>query len=317
MLVERSRVSMGSDVHLTAWTTDEARAVDAFEAAFGEFDRLDAAMSVWKEGSDVVRLNDAAGGSPVPVSADVRSVLQSARQAGDWTGGAFDVTFAALSGLWKFDHDQDNRIPAPEDVAARLPLVDYAALVLDDPPGTAFLPRKGMRVHLGGIGKGFAVDRVVRMLRARGLTDFTVQSGGDMYVSGRRGDRPWRIGIRDPRGPEGASFAALNVTDAAISTSGDYERFFIQDGRRYHHILDPDTGQPARLSRSVTVVASRALIADALSTGVFVAGPHEGMTLLERLEGVEAVIVTAANDVMVTPGLRGRLALAAPPTDAP
>jgi thiamine biosynthesis lipoprotein len=316
-LVERSRVSMGSELHLSAWTVDEAAAVSAFEAVFDEFERLDSAMSVWKEDSEISRLNAAAGRYPVPVSAEVRSVLQSAKQAGDWTGGRFDVTFAALSDLWKFDHDQDNRMPAAADITARLPLVDYASLVLDDAAGTAFLPRAGMRVHLGGIGKGFAVDRAVRLLRARGLADFTIQSGGDMYVAGRRGNRPWRVGIHDPRGPEGSVFATLSVTDAAISTSGDYERFFIQNGRRYHHIVDPDTGQPAGLTRSVTIVATRALFADALSTGVFVAGPQEGMRLLERLQDVEAVIVTAANDVIVTPGLKGRLAILAPPTDAP
>lgn len=316
-LVERSRVSMGSELRLSAWTDDEAAAVSAFEAVFDEFDRLDAAMSVWKEGSEVARLNAAAGRYPVPVSAEVRGVLQSAKQAGDWTGGKFDVTFAALSDLWRFDHDQDNRIPAAADIAARLPLIDYASLAIDDAAGTVLLPRTGMRVHLGGIGKGFAVDRAVRLLRSRGLANFTIQSGGDMYVAGRRGDRPWRVGIHDPRGPEGSVFATLSVTDAAISTSGDYERFFIRNGRRYHHIIDPDTGQPAALTRSVTIVATRALFADALSTGVFVAGPQEGMKLLERLQDVEAVIVTAANDVIVTPGLKGRLAILAPPTDAP
>lgn len=316
-LVERSRVSMGSELRLSAWTADEAAALTAFEAVFDEFDRLDAAMSVWKEASEIVRLNRAAGEHPVPVSADVLSVLQSAKQAGDWTAGKFDITFAALSDLWRFDHDQDNRIPASADISMRLPLIDYSSIVIDAAAGTAFLPVKGMRVHVGGIGKGFAVDRAVRLLRSRGLADFTIQSGGDMYVAGRRGDRPWRIGIHDPRGPEGAMFATLNVTDAAISTSGDYERFFIQDGRRYHHIIDPDTGQPANLSRSVTIVAARSLFADGLSTGVFVAGPQEGMKFVERLEGVEAVIVTATNDVIVTTGLKGRLAVVAPPTDAP
>jgi thiamine biosynthesis lipoprotein len=174
-----------------------------------------------------------------------------------------------------------------------------------------------MRVHLGGIGKGFAVDRGVRLLRSRGLADFMIQSGGDMYIAGRHGDRPWRIGIRDPRGPDGATFATLQITDVAVGTSGDYERFFIKDGRRYHHLLDPDTGQPARAARSVTVIAPRAVTADALGTGVFVAGPHAGMKMIERMEGVQAVIVTATNDVLVTPGLRGSLALLAQPTDAP
>jgi thiamine biosynthesis lipoprotein len=316
-LVERARVSMGSEVRLAAWTMDEAAAIAAFEAVFDEFDRLDAAMSVWKDGSDIVRLNQAAGDHAVPVSPDVRSALRTAQQVGQWTGGKFDVTFAALADIWKFDHDQDNRMPSQAEIDRRLPLIDYSALIIDDVAGTAFLRRKGMRAHLGGIGKGFAVDRAVRLLRARGFGDFMIQSGGDMYVAGRRGDRPWRIGVRDPRGAGDSSFAALSLTDAAISTSGDYERFFIKDGRRYHHILDPDTGRPVSSTRSVTIVASRSLFADALATGVFVSGPQQGMKLLARLEGIEAVIVTAANDVLVTPGLRGRVQLLAQPTDAP
>ncbi len=314
-LVERARVSMGSEIRITAWTTDAAAAVQAFEAVFDEFDRLDAAMSVWKDGSDIIRLNQAAGARPVPVSDDVRSALRTAQQVGEWTNGKFDVTFAALADVWKFDHDQDNRLPAAAEIDRRLPLIDYTALVIDDVAGTAFLRRAGMRAHLGGIGKGFAVDRGVRLLRSRGFTDFMIQSGGDMYVAGRRGERPWRIGIRDPRGP--GTFATVSVTDAAISTSGDYERYFIQDGRRYHHLLDPDTGRPVTATRSVTIVARRALFADALATGVFVAGPQEGMKLIDRLEGIEAVIVTSANDVLITPGLRGQVALLAQPTDGP
>ena len=316
-LIERSRVSMGSEVHLTAWAADEPAALGAFEAVFDEFDRLDALMSVWKPGSDIERLNRAAGEKPVPVSPEVREVLGIAREASEWTDGKFDVTFGALSGLWKFDHDLDGNIPAPADVAARLPLIDYRKLQIDDRAGTAFLTAKGMRAHLGGIGKGYAVDRAAAILRGRGLRDFMIQSGGDLYVAGQRGDRPWRAGIQDPRGPEGTIFAAMDLTDSAFSTSGDYERFFIKDGRRYHHIIDPATGEPARGSRSVTIVTPRAVVADGLSTGVFILGPEKGMALIERLHGVEGVIVTSSNNVLVSSGLARRLVVRSPPTDAP
>ncbi len=316
-LVERSHVTMGSELTVSAWTADEGRATDAFEAVFAEFDRLDRMMSVWKPGSEVEQINAAAGKHPVPVSAEMLEVLRTAREVSEWTGGKFDVTFGALSGLWKFDHDQDDRIPDPRAVAAKLPLVNYRNLRIDDPPGTAFLAREGMRVHLGGIGKGYAIDRAVAILRGRGVRDFMIQDGGDMYVSGRRGDRPWRLGIRDPRGPADRSFAALDLTDGTFSTSGDYERFFMHDGRRYHHILDPDRGEPARASRSVTIVATRAVLADALSTGVFILGGRAGMDLIERLPEVEGVIVTDRNEVLVSSGLRSRLQLLAMPTDAP
>lgn len=308
---------MGSEVRLTAWTADERVAVAGFDAVFAEFDRLDARLSVWKDGSDVQRLNAAAGKGPVPVGADTLAVLAAALAAGDMTDGAFDVTFGALSDVWRFDHDQDNRVPTRADVAARLPLVDYRAITVDAHAGTASLAGAGMRVHLGGIGKGYAVDRAVALLRAHGLRDFMIQSGGDLYAAGQRDDRPWRVAIRDPRGPVTATIAALDLRDATFSTSGDYERFFMKDGRRYHHILDPDVGEPARGSRSVTIVADQAVLADALSTGVFVLGPDKGMALIERLPNVEGVIVTAENEVLVSSGLKDRLQLNAPPTDAP
>ena len=174
-----------------------------------------------------------------------------------------------------------------------------------------------MRAHLGGIGKGYAVDRAAAIMRGRGINDFMIQSGGDLYVAGRRGDRPWRAGIQDPRGPAGSIFAAMDLTDSAFSTSGDYERFFMKDGRRYHHIIDPDLGEPAQGSRSVTIVTPRAVVADGLSTGVFILGPEKGMALIERLQGVEGVIVTGSNNLLVSSGLAGRLVVRSPPTDAP
>jgi thiamine biosynthesis lipoprotein len=316
-LVERARVSMGTEVRLTAWTGDERNTLAAFEHVFEDFDYLDRLLSVWHPQSAVSRINAAAGRAPVVVPGEVIEVLQAARKVGDWTGGKFDITFGALSGLWKFDHDQDNQVPRPRDVEARLPLVDYRAVDIDAKAGTVLLRRAGMRLHLGGIGKGFAVDRAAAMLRAHGVSNFMIQSGGDLYAAGRRGDRAWRAAIRDPRGPADRIFAALELNDETFSTSGDYERFFIRDGRRYHHILDPDSGQPATGSRSVTIVADRAMLADALATGVFLLGADAGMTLIERLPEVEGVIVDDRNQVLVSSGLRARLERLGSPTDAP
>jgi len=313
----KQTVTMGSSLQVTLWTGDDPGATSAIDAVFAEFDRLDRLLSVWKEGSDVLRMNAAAGREPVRVSPETIEVLTVARQISEWTGGKFDVTFGALSGLWKFDQDQDNEIPTRAAVAARLPDVDYASLDIDAARGTAFLRRPGMRAHLGGIGKGYAIDRAAAILRARGFNDFMIQSGGDLFVSGHRGGRPWRLGIRDPRGPADRSFATLDLSNGTFSTSGDYERFFMKDGRRYHHILDPDLGAPARGCRSVTIVADKAVIADGLSTGVFVLGPDTGMALIERLPNVEGVIVAADNRVLVSSGLQGKLAMIGPPTDAP
>jgi FAD:protein FMN transferase len=315
VLVSGTSVAMGSSLRLSAWTGDEAGARSAFEEVVQEFDRLDKELSVWREGSDVLRINAAAGGPPVAVGSDTLAVLADARQASDWTGGKFDITFGALADIWKFDQDQDDRVPTDAEIAARLPLVDYTAVQVNAAAGTAGLARPGMRVHLGGIGKGYAVDRAVAILRAHGLGDFMIQAGGDLYVSGLRDQQEWRLGIADPRDPDGPPFATIDLTDATLSTSGDYERFFMKDGVRYHHLIDPDEGRPARGSRSVTIVTSRAVVADALSTGVFILGPEAGMALVERLPDVEAVIVTAENEVRVSSGLQGRLMIAHPPTD--
>jgi thiamine biosynthesis lipoprotein len=317
-LVTESHQTMGTEIHLTAWTPDAEAADAAFEAAFAEFDRLDAMMTIWRTESDISALNAAAGDHPVPVQPEVREVLRIAHEVSEWTDGRFDVTFGALAGLWKFDYqNQDNTIPDRSEILARLPLINYRDVVIDDQAGTAFVKRKGMSVNLGGIGKGYAVDRAVVILRQHGLRDFMIQAGGDMYVSGRRGDRPWRLGIQDPRGEPDQSFATVDLSDATFSTSGDYERFFIKDGRRYHHILDLSIGEPSQTCRSVTLVTDRAVIADALAKGVFVLSPADGMALIERLPGVDGVIVGSDNKVLVSSGLKDRFTLLAPPTDAP
>jgi len=317
-VVQRAGTAMGSELRLTAYAVDDAAAQRAFDAVFGEFERLDALLSVWRPGSDVLRVNAAAGDRPVPVSSDTRAVLRAARQVSDWTAGKFDVTFGPLAEVWKFDaQDQDNSIPDDAHIRARLPLIDYRKVEIDDEAGTVFLARKGMRIHLGGIGKGYAVERAAAILRQAGIRDFMIQAGGDLYAGGLKEGKPWRLGINDPRGPAGRLFAAVDLSDGTFSTSGDYARFFIKGGIRYHHLLDPASGLPARGCRSVTIVADSPTQADALSTGVFILGPADGMALVERLPGVEAVIVTATNEVIVSSGLKERLVQLGRPTDAP
>lgn len=308
---------MGARAQFTAWTSDEPTTRQAFNEGYAELERLEAMMSVWRPDSEIVRLNDAAGRHAVPVSPEMLEVLRVAHDVGDWTNGAFDVTFAALTDIWKFDQDQDNHIPSPDQIKARLPFIDYRAVTIDPAARTAYLARAGMRAHLGGIGKGYAIDRVSTIFRSHGLRNFMIQFGGDLYVAGTRGPRPWHLAIQDPRAPTGDYFAAIELSDSSFSTSGDYERFFMRDGRRYHHIIDTRTGQPARGCRSVTIVAKNATLADALSTGVFVMGPTDGMALIERLPDVEGVIVSSENRVLVSSGLKNRLQIIRQPTDAP
>jgi thiamine biosynthesis lipoprotein len=315
-LVEQTRMAMGSQLRVAVWATDGAAANAGIDHVFREFDRLESLLSVWKEGSDVVRLNKAAGMGPVALNADTLNVLAEAQEASELTRGKFDITFGALSDIWRFDHDQDNIVPDRHLIEGRLTRIDYRAVQVDRTAGTASIARPGMRVHLGGVGKGYAVDRAAALLRERGFGSFLIQSGGDLYVAGTNGAEPWKLGIADPRGDH-QPFATLQMSDGTFSTSGDYERWFMKDGVRYHHLLDPDFGEPARECRSVTIVANRAVTADVLSTGVFIMGPEAGMALIEKLPEVEGVIVTASNEVLVSSGLKGRLAVIAKPTDAP
>jgi thiamine biosynthesis lipoprotein len=295
--------SMGTVVDLTLWTGDPSAAASASEAVFAEFRRLDQLLSHWVDTSAVSRINQAAGVKPVPVSAEVLEIVQTARAVSRKSGGAFDITIGAYRGLWKFDEDLDGSIPAEAQVAARRKLTGWRDVIVDARRKTVKLRRRRMSINLGGIAKGYAVDRAARILRDRGLTDFIIQAGGDLYVGGSKGGQKWRVGIRDPRGARDETFALTELEDRTFSTSGDYERGFVKDGIRYHHILDPRTGHPARQVRSVTVIASDAMTADAWSTALFVLGPDRGLELLKKQPGLEAVFVDSQNRVRVSPGL--------------
>jgi thiamine biosynthesis lipoprotein len=311
---ERSTVVMGTRVTLTAWADDEAMVARAAGAAFAEFKRLDALMSHWATDSDVARINAGAGVAPVKISDDTLAVLRFAQDVSRQSGGAFDVTIGAFKGLWKFDHDNDGTIPAKADVLARKKLVGWRDLIVDAKKKTAFLRRKGMAINLGGIAKGYAVDRARAIIDKEGLVDYILRAGGDLYVSGVRGNRQWVVGIRDPRGAPDDSFAAAPLSNVTFSTSGDYERFTIVDGVRYFHILDPKTAYPAWKSRSVTVMAKDAMTADAWSKPLFIMGAAEGMKLVEKLPELEAVFVDDKNQVHVSSGLKGTIKILHPPT---
>lgn len=309
---------MGTHLAFAAYTTpvvDARAARTAFAAAIEEIKRIEAAMTTWRD-SEVSRINAAAGKSPVQVSDETFTVIDEAVRTSKLSEGTFDITFHSLHGLWKFDEDLDPHPPSDKDVRARLAFVGYRNIELDPAKKTVRLAKEKTQIGLGGIAKGYAVDRAARVLEQAGLTSFFVQAGGDLLARGKKPDgTEWQAGIRDPRGPEGSFFARLAVTDHAFSTAGDYERAYVTGGKRYHHIIDPRTGQPAAACRSVTVWAPTALLADELDDAVFVLGPEKGMALVESIEGVGAVIVDSKNNVGVSKRLRGKLQLVAAPTD--
>lgn len=316
-IITRSRKCMGTACDFKAWHSDEALVDRAFTRGFEEFDRLEALMTTWRPNSEVSRINAAAGKEAVKVSPDTMAIIKKSLWVSGLTDGAFDITVGAFKGLWKFDEDKDDSLPSPAEVESRRKLVSWKDVIIDDAAGTVKLRRPGQAITLGGIAKGYAVDAAVRVIRAEGVRDFIVQAGGDLFASGSKGDLSWRVGIQDPRAPHGQIIFELPIKDRAFNTSGDYERFVFKDGVRYHHILDARTGMPARLSRSVTLLALDSFTADALDTAIFAIGPEKGMALIEQLPDLEGVIVDAHNAVTISSGLRGTLIKRRDPTDGP
>jgi thiamine biosynthesis lipoprotein len=313
--------AMGTHIALAAYTTatlDEAAVHKAFDASVAEIRRLEALMTTWRPDSELSRVNAAAGKSPVAVGQETFDVVKEAIHASELSEGTFDITFESLHGLWKFDQDLDPHPPTDAQIKAKLPFVGYHHIHLDPAARTIYLDNAGTKISLGGIAKGYAVDQAAKVLRDAGLTSFYVQAGGDLYAAGKKPDgSDWSAGIRDPRGPEGMYFAILPVSDHAFSTAGDYERSYIIDGKRYHHIIDPRTGKPATASRSVTIYAPTALLADEIDDAVFILGPEKGLKLVESLSDVGAVIVDPHDNVHVSKRLEGKLRITAVPTDAP
>jgi thiamine biosynthesis lipoprotein len=279
----------------------------AFTEAFAVFEEIERELNEWKPDSALARIN-ASEGKPVAAPKLACEVVSLALDGAKRTDGLFDPTWAALREVWKFGSAEDGVVPAADVVAKQCKLVGYAKVKLvtrKDGTCTVTMP-KGTRLGLGGLVKGWGVDRVVTAWRARGLKDFYVQAGGDLYVGGLNDGRPWRVGIRDPRGEKTASFAKIELSDTAFSTSGDYEHFFKKDGVRYHHVIDLRSCQPARASVSTTVLAKSATDAEFLTKAGFILGPKDGQPLMRKFQA-GAVWVTPDGKVHATEGLETRL----------
>lgn len=282
-----ARLLMGTQVAIAAADVGEASTQAAIDAAFAEMNRLSDEMNHYDPASQVSAINRAAGVAPVAVSPDLMAVLQQARTLSDRTRGAFDITVGGLTG-WRFDAESP-RMPSADAVRAAIAKVNYRELILDPARGTAFLRKPGMRIDLGGIAKLYIVDAGLKMLRRHGIARAMIDAGGDIAVFGGTPERPWRVGIRDPRAPGLAG--VVELTDGFVVSSGDYERFFIRNGHRYHHILDPRTGYPTAGVQHVTLIGRDAAAINGLSAAVMVLGLHAGRSLIEATPGVRAYLV--------------------------
>jgi thiamine biosynthesis lipoprotein len=302
----------------------EDAAQEAMDAALDEVERLGVVLSEWRDDSEVSAINRGAGREAVPVGPDTMTNIEVSLDVARWTDGGFDITWAALRGYYLFQADEA-RVPDMDAVRARLPLIDWHDVVVDQAASTVMLRREGMSIGLGGIAKGYAVDRASAILEEAGFHDFMIFGGGQVLVRGLREGRRWRVGIQHPRGDAYIGF--LELTDCSIATSGDYEHFFIaEDGTRWHHIIDLSTGLPARETSSVTIIAPTGLLADGFDTGCFVMGPERCLSRIAELStpgptgepamaGIEAVILDDEMRLFTTPGTRDRLTLRMPVTD--
>lgn len=302
----RSQYLMGTVVTITVAGLGRDEADRAMNAAFEEIRRLEGILTFFSESSDLGRINAAAGAREVVVSSETIEVLAEARRISDASGGAFDATIGPLVSLWGFEV-KDRFVPPKEEIGRARMLVNWRNMAVDPERGTVRLERRGMKVDLGGIAKGYAADRAADTLRKHGVSRALVAVAGDIRAVGEKAAGvAWHVGIQHPREP-GAVLGSLKIADRSVSTSGDYERYFIKDDVRYHHILDPATGRPAAASRSATVLAPTTTLSDALSTAAFVLGPEKGIALVRSVPGAEAVIVDREGRVHVTPGLAGKV----------
>lgn len=304
-LYHQSEPLLHTFVEVKAYGDNQTAAIIA--ETFSEMGRVNDLLNNYDPASDVSAINAAAGNAAVKISSDTYSALSDAKKYARLSQGAFDFTVGPLIALWGFNQEQPG-LSGPEPdvtlIAQAKRLVDYQALrLLHGPSGSsARLKRKGMRIDTGAFGKGCAADRAIDFLREKGIKSALVAAGGTIRAIGLKPDgQPWQIGIRHPRN-NGSFLTVIPLRYESVSTSGDYEKFYYKAGKRRSHIIDPRTGTPVSTIQSVTVIAPQGVASDALSTALFVLGPADGLALVDKLSGVEALIVTASGEVLYSEG---------------
>lgn len=290
---------MGTRIAVELWSDDAAKGRAAIDAVLAEMRRVDQAMSTYKQTSELSIVNAQAASKPVRISQELFDLLAASLEYSRATDGAFDVTYASVGYL--YDYRKRAR-PNDAQIEAALPGVNFRHVELDRDARAVRFARPGVRIDLGGIAKGHAVDRGIDVLRGRGISRALVTAGGDSRIIGDRFGQPWVVGIRHPDRKDEV-IARIPLEDAAISTSGDYERYFDESGVRYHHIIDPHTGRSASKVRSTTIIGPTATRTDGLSKTAFVLGPERAMEIYNRLDDVDAILVTPDGRVLYSKGL--------------
>jgi len=296
---KEERDIMGTRIIVEVYHDDDARAQEAIAAVMAEMHHIDDAMSPYKADSELSLVNREAADHPVKISTELFNLLQRSLDFSRLTNGAFDITFASAGFL--YDYRAHIR-PDEKALSEAVTHINYHNIHLDPKAGTVAFAQHGVKIDLGGIAKGYAVDLGIALIQARGISNALVTAGGDTRVIGERWGRPWQIGVRDPRNREGI-VAKIPLENVAVSTSGDYERFFEEGNVRYHHIINPKTGDSARELQSATLIGPDATTTDALSTSVFVLGVDKGLALVDRLDGIDAILVDSHGRLHYSAGL--------------
>ncbi len=300
-----TRTMMGTEVSVHLWHEDAGRAEVLIDAVFDESARIDELMSTFKGSSRISEINRDAAARPVYAGNELFGLIRRAQDVSVLTRGAFDITFDSVGQHYDF---RAHKRPDAETTEREKTLIDYRLVQLDDTAQSVRYLKPGVRINLGGIAKGYVVERGINVLRHAGVTNAIVTAGGDSRMLGDRRGRPFMIGIRDPR-EDGKVAMSVPLADEAVSTSGDYERYFDEDGVRYHHIITPSTGTPARDVHSATVIGPDAVMTDALSTSVFVMGVDLGLKLIASLPDYESIVIDNQGRIYYSDGLE-------PPTPA-
>jgi thiamine biosynthesis lipoprotein len=291
---------MGTRITVELWADDKNKGEMAIDAVLDSMRHVDETMSTYKPTSEVSLVNAKAADGPMPITKELFDLLTKAREYSEITEGAFDITYASVGYMYDF---RNHIRPSEGQIEKALPAVDYRHVLLDPKAQTVQFSQHGVRIDLGGIAKGYSVDRGIDVLKSLGFTKAYVSAGGDSRIIGDRFGKPWVVGIRDPTKGEGAVITRIPLVDAAISTSGDYERYFEENGVRYHHIIDPHTGHSASKVRSATVIGPNATRTDGLSKTAFVLGPEKAMEIYNRIEDIDAIIVKLDGTVIHSKGL--------------
>lgn len=304
-IFKETRSSMYTIVSITVVSPTEDQAQKAINASFAELDRLAALLNFYSDTSEISMINKQAGVNPVKVSKDTLDILEKAVYVSEMTEGAFDVTVGSLVKLWDI---QNKVIPDKKSIEEQLQIVGYRNIVLDKTASTVFLKRKGAQIDLGGIEKGYAVDKVVDVLHQNGIRSGIVAVGGEIRSFGKKPDgTSWVVGVQNPRqkGPGDEVIATVELSDKALSTSGDYMNYFEKDGVRYHHLLDPMTGYPSRQCGSATIVADDNTTADGFAK-LFILGPEKGLAIAKKL-GFDVLFIDCKGGIVMSDGLKNKI----------